>query len=270
MVKLPPQDAELQYRIGWRETAKRRLDDAKAALDAAAQQRNNIQAIYGPQLDYLKSAIPNQKINMRDSFEQASYAYSNGNKAGAKDFSEQGKQQKAELQQMYAQKEEALSQLKAAGEQFRQALDHHRACKAEFFAARDAVTERYDELKAENERKRKEREAQHQQRLTELKEQSARDRAARVRERQIRDIREASSRPSGSFEGANATVDGKNAVVERDEGKTNIYYGGQSGDPLGPGHGHIVTSPDSQTTYVREPGTSGEKGEVRTDDRKPD
>lgn len=50
-----------------------------------------------------------------------------------------------------------------------------------------------------------------------------------------------------SFQGQNAKV------VERNDGsgKTDIYYGGPTGD--GPGHGHVVVDSSGSCHYWREP-----------------
>lgn len=161
---MPSQDFELQVRKDRRDHAHRALEDARRELESAKSNREYVQSAYGPKYEYLKGAIPDHKENMKQAFQEASSAWDSGDKSGAKDWSDRGKELKAELRGMYDEKEDALTHLKEAGEQFRQALTTFHERKAEFEAARDAVNERYTELKEENERRRLEREAERQRR----------------------------------------------------------------------------------------------------------
>lgn len=63
-------------------------------------------------------------------------------------------------------------------------------------------------------------------------------------------------RMSGPNEGSGAGgwFEGHNALVEQDGGKVNIYF--NDGNPLGPGHGHIVTNADGGVEYWRRIGES--------------
>jgi len=164
---LPFQDPELDRLARDRDQAKRALDEARYELDKARSNRDMIQSMYGPKLDYLKSAIPDTKVNMKAAFEQASSSWEAGHKSDAKDWSDRGKQLKAEQQGMYTEKEECIAQLKAAGETFRQALNAFQARKAEyetdsktFFARIDYLKEESAKARAKREEERRNREEQ--------------------------------------------------------------------------------------------------------------
>lgn len=250
-------DFELDIRKERRDRAWRALQEARSNLEHARSHRDIIRSMYGPKLDYLKSAIPSKKDTMRYYFEQASASHERHEWTAAGDWSRQGHQLRDEIQGMYAEKEECYAQINAANAAYGQAAEAYQELKQEFEAARESVNERYAYLKEQNERRRQERETERQR--------NQKQRPLLGPGKQFKQIG-----PGPNELSTEATwEDGKPAwreVWSHTPWRSDTFYGGAGGHPIGRGHehGHVVRI-NGEIVYKRRPGQTKPDIDIRRD-----
>ena len=148
---------------------------------------------------------------------------------------------------------------KSAKATFTTAKEQHESAQAEFKRLkdeRDHIKREFDAAHAEHKRLK----SQFEQKLSEVK--SERDRTKR----------DAMSKVNMELVRSNAhylgTLFGQDAkIVPRQDGKTDVYFGGLNSAGDGIGHGHAVIDTNGNVTYLRDAWVSDPKKDYLIDDR---
>lgn len=216
----------------------------KQDLDRTWQDFQATKSRLGPQIDRLKSMQESSYQDMRKAFENASWAHSHRDGAGAKSYAEEGHRHKADSQRHVVARRELVDQIRAARAVNDGVKHSYHAAKLEYEQCR----QRFESVKAE-----------HVRLSAEFKRVKAEHAAAKQAfGSRLATVKAASSkrREDRKAVAAQAGVPHQyrdNVWIRTDAaGNTNIYFGGV-GSPDGPGHGHYVLSSMGKVTYKRDP-----------------
>lgn len=167
-----------------RDIAARQRGQKKDWLDRCFERVKSLQSTHGQRIDWLKSEGDNAYRQMDDAFERSKSCFSLGDHGGAGSWAAQGRQHKARLQEVNAEKGRLIDTMKAAQGEFATARDDYRKVKAEHEHTKEKFQERLEYLKTQSAKERAAqqaaREAKSKQRQ---RDQAERERATRERTR---------------------------------------------------------------------------------------
>lgn len=208
------------------------------------------------QIDYLKAQADSLYNNMSDAFERASDAYNYGDKADAKNYSNEGKYYQAQLQSINAQIRQLgqevknarvhaesygirsdSSRFKHAKEDFENAKSLHKAAELKFKSAKNERDRLHSEFKALND--------EHNYKKTAFR--SALDKRKSEQASRRHDNENLMIRA-----GIPVIYQNDCKVVKEADGTINFYFGGLM-EKDGLWHGHISMDSSGHITYKRMP-----------------
>ena len=265
--------------------AKEEMNHEYELMQASSEHYREVWDDYGrirdannAQIDSLRNEADSEHHEMQRCFDQASHEYEYGDKSMAPVYSQEGHEHKArrdelnaEVSRLCREVKEARqnaewrapktdsSAFKAAQEKFHQAKARHEAAQAEFKrlkAERDRTKSEFRSAQAEHKRLKE----AFQQRLEEVKA------AKRTRNQQAVDkVNMALVRSNAHYLGTLFGQDAK--IVPRNDGKTDVYFGGLNPAGDGLGHGHAVIDENGNVAYLRDAWVADPKNDYLIDDR---
>jgi len=166
-----------------RDIAGRIRGQKKDWLDQCFERTRSLQNTHGQRIDWLKSESDSLYRQMGDAFERSKSSFSMRDHLGASSWAAQGRQFQARLRESNAEKGRLIQIMKAAQAEFVQARDDYRKAKAEHERAQEKFNERLSYLKQQSAKERSAKQADRDAQVKQREAARERDQANRERRR---------------------------------------------------------------------------------------
>ncbi len=177
---MPFTDSQLDSLARSRDIASRLRAEKKTWLDACYNKINSLRGQYGPRIDWLSQEGDSLYRQMSHAFERSKSCFSARDHAGAGQWAAEGRQIKARLQEVNAEKRHLIDIIKVAQAEFTVVGDDYRRLKAEHEQIKQRFHERLTYLQEQSAKERTKAQVKREQSVK----QRQRDREERERERQ--------------------------------------------------------------------------------------